>query len=286
MGAQAHGRIPWAGMRSPAVPLQLRAFIIGLIGGSFGGLVGLGGGVVMVPLFTLWAGLSQHEAHGTSLTAVIVTGAVGGWLYANHGHVSWSSAGWLAAASVVASFITAQYAARLPGARLKKFFGAFLLVVAVMLLVRGLLPLADGGQSQPMIGVLLVIGAVAGAIAGLLGVGGGVLIVPLLVLGTGLSQHVAQGTSLAALILTGVTGTLVYARHGHLRKDVLVPLLPGVVLGSLIGGHGAVGISGPALRVLFALVLIWLGARYTGFNSAVRLPRLGTHKSPPLVRQK
>ena len=261
-----------------AVPFQLRAFIIGLIGGSFGGLVGLGGGVVMVPLFALWAGLSQHEAHGTSLTAVIATGIVGASLYAQEGAVSWPSAGWLAAASVVASFITAQYAARIPDVRLKKFFGVFLLVVAVMLVVKDRLPLLNGGAGQPLISILLVIGALAGSIAGLLGVGGGVLIVPLLVLTTGLAQHVAQGTSLAALILTGVTGTWVYARHGHFRKDILLALLPGVVLGCWLGGHGALGISGPALRLLFAVVLVWLGARYTDLSSAVRHLR-SSHRS-------
>lgn len=261
-----------------------RAFIIGLIGGSFGGLVGLGGGVVMVPLLTMWAGLSQHEAHGTSLTAVIVTGAVGAWLYGGHGHVSWWSAGWLAASSVVASFVTAQYAARISGPKLRKFFGAFLLVVAVMLLVRTYLPLAPEGDARPLIWVLLAIGAMAGAIAGLLGVGGGVLIVPLLVLGTGPSQHVAQGTSLAALVLTGVTGTLVYARHGHFRKDLLIALLPGVVVGCVIGGHGAIGISAPALRVLFALVLVWLGGRYlglTGILAAHRASRTPTRPQTP-----
>jgi uncharacterized protein len=253
----------------------VRAFIIGLIGGLFGGLVGLGGGVVMVPLFTMWAGFSQHEAHGTSLTAVIVTGTVGAWLYGSHGHVNWSSAGWLAASSVVASFITAQYAARIPGATLKKFFGAFLLIVAVMLLVRNQLPLTQDGDTRPLIWVLLVIGAVAGAIAGLLGVGGGVLLVPLLVLSTGLSQHIAQGTSLAALILTGVTGTLVYARHGHFRKDLLVALLPGVVVGSWVGGHGAIGIPGPTLQLLFAIVLVWLGTRYLGLTAVPRSPQVG-----------
>jgi uncharacterized membrane protein YfcA len=266
------------------VSTAVRAFIIGLIGGSFGGLVGLGGGVVMVPLFTMWAGLSQHEAHGTSLTAVIATGTVGAWLYGSHGHVSWSSAGWLAASSVVASFITAQYAARIPGGKLKRFFGAFLLIVAVMLLVRNQLPATQAGEAQPVIWVLLLIGAIAGAIAGLLGVGGGVLIVPLLVLGTGLSQHVAQGTSLAALILTGVTGTFVYARHGHFRKDLLIALLPGVVAGSLIGGHGAIGIPGPVLRVVFAIVLVWLGSRYLGLTSLTGLRRSSRSTSPPPPR--
>ena len=253
-----------------AIGLQLRALIIGIIGGSFGGLVGLGGGVVMVPLFTMWAGLSQHEAHGTSLAAVIVTGTVGAWLYGNHGHVLWASAGWLAAASVVASFFTAQYAARISGARLRIFFGAFLFVAAVMLLVRDHLPLTSGGHTQPAVWILIAIGAFAGAIAGLMGVGGGVLVVPLLVLGTGLGQHIAQGTSLAAMILTGVTATAVYARHGHFRKDIIYALLPGVVLGSYIGSHSAIEIPGATLRVLFALILIWLGSRYTGLTSALR----------------
>lgn len=237
----------------------VRAFIIGLIGGSFGGLVGVGGSVLLVPLFTLWAGFSHHEAHGTSLTAVAVTGIVGAGLYGTHGNVHWADAGWLGVSSAVASFISAQYASRLSGARLRKLFGAFLLVVAGMLLVRDYLPLTHAQQGRPLVWVLLVIGGGAGSLAGLLGVGGGLLIVPLLVLSAGLTQHVAQGTSLAALILTGVTGTLVYARHGHIRKDLLVALLPGVVLGSWIGSHGAIGIPGPALRVIFAIVLVWLG---------------------------
>jgi uncharacterized membrane protein YfcA len=268
------GHVPPQGYGGPggasvSISIQLRALIIGIIGGSFGGLVGLGGGVVMVPLFTMWAGLSQHEAHGTSLAAVIVTGTVGAWLYGNHGHVLWASAGWLAAASVVASFFTAQYAARISGARLRVFFGVFLLIAAVMLLVRDHLPLTDVGRGQPAVWILLAIGAFAGAIAGLMGVGGGVLVVPLLVLAAGVGQHLAQGTSLAAMILTGVTATAVYARHGHFRKDIILALLPGVVAGSWIGSHSAIDIPGSTLRVLFALILIWLGGRYAGLTSAL-----------------
>ncbi|MDQ7842810.1 MAG: sulfite exporter TauE/SafE family protein [Armatimonadota bacterium] len=253
------------------MPAQIRALVIGFIGGIFGGLVGLGGGVVMVPLLTLWAGLSQHEAHGTSLAAVIATGIVGAWVYAGRGAVNWSAAAWLAAAAVSASYVSARYASRVPGMRLRKYFGAFLLVVAVLLVLKNRLFWNGGlsGAALPL--VLLAIGALAGGIAGLLGVGGGVLIVPLLVLGTGLSQHTAQGTSLAALVLTGVTGTWVYARHGHLRRHILVMLLPGVILGCWLGGHGALGASGWALRLLFAAVLLWLGLRYLGLGAWLRL---------------
>jgi uncharacterized membrane protein YfcA len=107
-----------------------------------------------------------------------------------------------------------------------------------------------------------------------------------LVLGTGLSQHVAQGTSLAALILTGVTGTVVYARHGHFRKDLLATLLPGVVVGSWIGGHGAIGIPGPILRIVFAVVLVWLGSRYLGRPRLARSIRTGqpTRVTPAVHR--
>jgi len=255
------------------MPVPLRALVIGFIGGIFGGLVGLGGGVIMVPLLTLWAGLTQHEAHGTSLAAVIATGIVGAWVYAGRGAVNWSSAAWLAAAAVAASYFSARHASRIPGLRLRRYFGAFLLVVAVLLALKNRLLWTGGvaGTAVPL--VLLAIGALSGGIAGLLGVGGGVLIVPLLVLGTGLPQHTAQGTSLAALILTGVMATGVYARHGHLRKKILVTLLPGVVLGCWLGGHGALGTSGSALRLLFAAVLVWLGLRYLGLGTLLRVGR-------------
>jgi len=250
--------------------IQVRALAIGFIGGIFGGLVGLGGGVVMVPLLTLWAGLSQHEAHGTSLAAVIATGIVGAWVYAGRGAVDWSSAAWLAVASVTASYFSARHASRIPAPRLRKYFGAFLLLVAVLLVLKSRL-LWSGGLTGTVVPIaLLAIGALAGTIAGLLGVGGGVLIVPLLVLGTSLTQHAAQGTSLAALILTGTTGTWVYARHGHFRKDILLMLVLGVVLGCWLGGRGALGTSGSTLRLFFAAILVWLGLRYLGIGTLLR----------------
>lgn len=259
----------WQSGRDPvSSPIGLT---IGLIGGIFGGLVCLGGGVVMVPLLTAWAGLSQHEAHGTSLAAVVATGIVGAWVYTGHGAVSWSGAAWLAVAAAAASLVSAQYASRISGARLRRYFGAFLLAVAILLVLRDYL-LRDGALSGiPTAVVLLVIGAVAGAIAGLLGVGGGVLVVPLLVLGAGLTQHVAQGTSLASLVLTGLAGTIVYAHHRHLRLRVLVLLLPGVVLGSWVGGRAALGISELALRVVFAAMLAWLGVWYLKTSVVLRL---------------
>jgi len=133
--------------------------------------------------------------------------------------------------------------------------------------------------------VLLAIGVLGGGIAGLLGVGGGVLIVPLLVLGAGLPQHTAQGTSLAALVLTGMMGTWVYARHGHLRKEILIALLPGVILGCWLGGHGALGTSGWALRLLFAAILAWLGLRYLGLTARLRVrrPAFTPRSSPPTL---
>lgn len=216
----------------------------------------------MVPLLTAWAGLSQHEAHGTSLAAGAATGLVGTWVYADRGVVNWPSAAWLAVASMTASLISAQYASRVPGARLRKYFGAFLLVVAVLLPLRDALLQGGGLHGVPSVPALVVIAAVAGSIAGLMGVGGGVLIVPLLVLGTGLAQHAAQGTSLASLGLTGLAGSLVYARHGYLRRSVLILLLPGTVLGCCVGSLSALGIASPALRVVFAAVLVWLGVRY------------------------
>ena len=64
----------------------------GLLGGLFGGLVGVGGGAVMIPLMTVLAGLSQHKAHGTSLVAIVFTGAIGAVAYSLHSAVDWKIA--------------------------------------------------------------------------------------------------------------------------------------------------------------------------------------------------
>src|SRR5512137_651126 len=112
------------------------SLLIGVAAGCFGGLVGLGGGVVMIPLMVGLAGLKQKQAHGTSLVALVFTGIVGAATYASKGKVDVVAAALLAVTATATARLGARYADVLPEWKLKRSFGAFLLVIAVILLAR------------------------------------------------------------------------------------------------------------------------------------------------------
>jgi uncharacterized membrane protein YfcA len=107
----------------------------------------------------------------------------------------------------------------------------------------------------------LASGAVAGFISGMMGVGGGSIMVPALVLAVGHSQYTAQGSSLMAMIPGGSVGAYTHWRLGNVVLKVLPGLIPGIMIGTYLGGSLAHLLSEAHLRLIFAAVLIWLGIR-------------------------
>jgi uncharacterized membrane protein YfcA len=122
-------------LRSLALDPKLRA--IGLGGGVLSGLLGVGGGVVMVPLLVLWAGYRQREAHAVSLGAIIPISVAGIATYGVAGEVRYWQALALAAGSIVGAPIGARLLAQIDERLLKIVFGTFLVGVAALLGVRG-----------------------------------------------------------------------------------------------------------------------------------------------------
>jgi hypothetical protein len=108
---------------------------------------------------------------------------------------------------------------------------------------------------------LLAIGLSAGFLAGLLGIGGGILIVPSLVLLLGFDQHVAQGTSLLVIIPAAVAGSLTHYRRGRLVVRDAAVVAAGGVIGAAIGSLSALSIDDQLLQRLFAVVLLVVAAR-------------------------
>lgn len=108
---------------------------------------------------------------------------------------------------------------------------------------------------------LVVIGLAAGFLAGLLGVGGGILMVPAMVLVLGFDQHVAQGTSLLVIIPAAVTGSYTHHRNGRLVLRDAAFLAAGGVIGAVIGSVFALSIEDGLLRRLFAAFLLVTGVR-------------------------
>ncbi len=110
--------------------------------------------------------------------------------------------------------------------------------------------------------IVLAIGLAAGVLGGFFGVGGGVLIVPALVLLLGLEQHTAVGTSLGALLPpVGILGAYEYYKHGHLDITFAILLGAGLLLGGYFGARIAVTLSGLTLRRAFAIFLIIVSVR-------------------------
>jgi uncharacterized protein len=236
---------------------------IGLAGGIFGGLGGLGGGIIMIPLMTAFAGLSQREAHGTSLVAIVFTAAVGAFTYYLHGSVDWLAALILGISAIFFARLGAMYAHSLPERKLRRGFGVFLICVSLLLISKGLMP-GTGEEISllPKATLLLLTGVGTGFISGMMGVGGGSLMIPAMVVAVGMPQHAAQGTSLLAMIPVGISGALTHYRLGNVQVGLAVGLAAGAMAGSFFGATAANHLPDIYLKFIFALIGVWMGVNY------------------------
>ena len=123
--------------RLHSLELDPKLLAIGLGGGLLSGLLGVGGGIVMVPLLVLWAGYSQRDAHAMSLGAIIPISIAGIATYGVAGEVRYWQALGLAAGSIVGARIGAGFLARIDERLLKIIFGTFLVGIAALMGVRG-----------------------------------------------------------------------------------------------------------------------------------------------------
>jgi hypothetical protein len=243
----------------------MSGFLIGFIAGVFGGLVGLGGGVVMIPLMVGVMKMGQHKAHGTSLVALVFTGISGAITYALKGSVDITGSVFLAVTAIFTAKAGAHFAHALAEWKLKRAFGGFLIIVSLLLLSKPYLSHTSApAAGWTKITVLLITGVFTGFLSGMMGVGGGTIMVPAMVLLAGFSQHTAQGTSLLAMIPAGGVGAFTHWKLGNVRVDLLAGLIPGILIGTYLGGTLAHVLSEATLRIVFAVILIWTGVRYLG----------------------
>jgi uncharacterized membrane protein YfcA len=105
-------------------------------GGTLAGLLGIGGGIVLVPLMTGLLWLDQHRAHGTSLVVIIPTAVVGTAVYAQRGDIDWVLAATIASGSVIGAVAGAKVMAKMSARRLRQVFGLYMIAIATLLLLR------------------------------------------------------------------------------------------------------------------------------------------------------
>ena len=232
--------------------------LFGALAGGLGGLMGVGGGLVLVPLLVHFLHQGQHDAQGTSLGFFIVTALIAAIPYIRSESIPWSLVGTLALGAVPGVMTGAAIAKRTPATRLRLWFGLAILASAVRLLF---VPPAGGGGTLWPAPWNVLLGYGIGTFAGLLGVGGGVFLVPTLVIWQGATQHMAQGVSLALIVPIGFVGYLSYARSGHAKGRLLPALFLGGAAGGWLGATFAHSLRGPVLTRIFALFMVAVGTR-------------------------
>jgi len=115
-----------------SIEIVLILIIIGLVAGSFSGLVGIGGGIIIIPMLIYFLGFTQHQAQGTSLAIMLPPiGLMAVYQYYKAGHVNLTYAMIIAGAFFIGGYFGAKYAVNVPQDVLKKVFGVFLLLVAL-----------------------------------------------------------------------------------------------------------------------------------------------------------
>jgi uncharacterized membrane protein YfcA len=236
---------------------------VGAVGGIMSGLFAIGGGIVMVPLLIWRLGLDQRQAAATALVAVIPAAAASSATYLAHGDVNIAGAALVAPGAVAGAVAGSHLLRRLPLAWLRWMFIAFIVANAVRLLAvapeRSHLAHLTPGVALGYVGLGLVVGIASG----LFGIGGGIIAVPLLIAGFGVSDLIAKGTALLVSIPASVAGTVTSRRAG------LVDIRAGLVLGaaaavaSVPAVYAALAIPPALSGILFAALLLAVAAQLT-----------------------
>jgi len=240
-------------------PSILVLILLGAATGLLSGLFGIGGGVVLVPMLVMVLGFQQRLAAGTSVAAILPAAVVGALGYALQGNVDWLAAVLLAAGIVVGAQLGSYLLSRVPTGFLRWLFMTFLAATVISLWF--VVPQRDAViDINGLTGALLVLtGLVTGVLSGLLGVGGGVVVVPILMFFFGSSDLIAKGTSLVMLIPGSISGTIgnMRRRNVDLRAAAVLGISASVLspLGSVIATHIPPFWSNVAFSILLAFIL-------------------------------
>jgi uncharacterized membrane protein YfcA len=257
--------------------------LVGLAGGAFGSMVGLGGGIFIIPALVLFLDVPVHNAIAASLLAVVATSTTAAAAYLKQDLTNIRLGMTLETATVTGALAGGVVGAALSKTALSAIFGAVMIVVSVYMAVRqrvvrppatypgqtGLLgdsyrELSTGEEVNYRVRRLPTgMGAslVAGLVSGLLGVGGGFLKVPVMVVAMSVPVRAAVATSSFMIGVTACVSALVYFAKGLVDPVVSVPVVLGVVIGAYLGSKLSMRVKSSVLTVILAVVLFALAVQ-------------------------
>jgi len=252
--------------------MVLDSLLLGALGcavGILASLVGLGGGVFIVPLLLLGGFVSTSQtASGTSIVAVLATSLSAAFAYLRVSAVALRIGLLLMPAAVVSAWGGARITEGIPSRYLSLVFGLFLLYPAFrMLASRNRRPVCEGEVSRdlPLLAPRSLLGiagvCAAGFLSGLLGIGGGALLVPLMAFVYGFPLITCIGTSLLIMVPSSAIACIQHAALDHVKWSMALPLAVGAAIGSQIGPRLAVRIPSRYLRMAFSAILVFVGVQ-------------------------
>jgi hypothetical protein len=249
---------------SPVLVISAAQSLLGLASGILVGfslgLVGGGGSVLAVPLMVYVVGVGEpHVAIGTSAIAVAANAAVNLFNHSRGGTVVWSCALVFAAAGIVGAFSGSILGKMLDGQKLLALFALVMLVIAMLMLkTRARIGVTDVKMSLTNLPAIVGLGLATGTLSGFFGIGGGFLIVPALMLATGMPIMNAVSSSLVAVTAFGLTTAASYAYSGLVSWALAGWFVAGGVAGGLAGTGAARHLSERrgALNTVFATIII------------------------------
>jgi len=237
-----------------------KLFGIGLLLGLVGGMLGIGGGLVAIPLLAWAYGMNQALAQGTALVMITPNVLVGFVRYRQRHPIKLGQLASMLLPAVVTARLSARLATTMDAGLLRLSFAGFLLTLTALMVWQQRRQ-AAGQVSQPWPARWLpLVGVASGFMSGMFTIGGGMVVVPALVLLFGVQQTAAQGIALAMVVPGAVVALVSYAQSGHVDWAVGLPLAAGGVLTVSAGVHLAHALPPHRLRHAFYVVLLGTAA--------------------------
>jgi uncharacterized membrane protein YfcA len=235
--------------------LQLAAdLVLGAAIGFLGGLFGIGGGIVAIPILGLLFGMPEQLAQGTALVMVVPNVFIGLWRYYQKRSLNVRYGLTLALSAAPLTFAGARFATGVPSAPLRTAFGIFTLLIAAYALWK-----VYRAHDAPLVKAhwygLAIVGALGGFVSGVFGVGGAVLAVPAMVAFFGLTQAAAQSLGLALVAPGTLVGLATYAAAGDVDWVTGIALAAGGLTAVSLGVDLAHRLPDRTLKLVFALFL-------------------------------
>ena len=235
---------------SLALPL-----LIGAVLGLAGGIFGIGGGIIAIPVMTGLFGMDQKLAQGTALVMMVPNLSIALWRYCQRQPLPKLRTALLVVCAVTATALTAHYASNLASSQLRRYFGLFLLWLAV----HSLWSLRAGRSNWSFAlpeRLIPLVGLIGGTCQGLISIGGGMITPPILVTIFRQTQAMAQGFAIALVMPSSIVALLTFANAGLVDWKMGVLFALGGALTVSYGVRIAHRLPERRLRVAFALMLL------------------------------